>query len=609
MRSILNDILLAIWRLVPANPIVVRVVQGGSKRIQHMWARVGYLMVLFFVMLIMQLSLGSSRGSLATMAKTSTQIFEFISILQLALMCFLAPVFTAGAITQEKDADTFNVLLTTPLTNAQIVLGSLLSRLFFVIMLLVAGLPIFCITMLFGGVTGEQIFNSFGIAGSTAVLTGSLAIMISIIRIGTRGTIFSFYLGIALFLGAGLALGMWSATYVPESIVPGTNRGMTWLAPFHPFWALWVALNQVQPPHPGTVQHYGWPLNSMLASPHTAYMVVTLILSLMMVTLTTLFVRQGAKQGELTFWSKLITRWFRTNVNKNGEDKRRPRHVWSNPVAWREATTRASAASSNMVRYSYLAAGITAGLILFITYVTDQFVTVANARNWLTGIVMIEFVTVMLMAANTAATAITREREAGTMELLLSTPLTSRYIIWGKLRGLVSFTLPLLAVPAATVVLMALYDFFSGTKTPVVHLGSAILLPPLLLVYSAFACMLGLHMSLKNKHSVQSVLACIGILVAVAFGLSLCAFSAVKGQNHIGALMAPMTFVTSVWMVLNPDLIIKAGAAGRTISPAEIQVFMFFGTLIALGIYGAIAIGTYRSMLTNFDMIVRKQSQ
>ena len=88
--------------------------------------------------------------------------------------------------------------------------------------------------------------------------------------------------------------------------------------------------------------------------------------------------------------------------------------------------------------------------------------------------------------------------------------------------------------------------------------------------------------------------------------MSLCAFSAVKGQNQLGALMAPMTFVTSVWMVLNPDLIIKSGG---TVSPAEIQVFMFFGTLIALGIYGAIAVGTYRSMLTNFDMIVRKQSQ
>ena len=48
----------------------------------------------------------------------------------------MSPIFTAGAITQEKDSQTYDILLSTPLTNGQIVLGSLLSRLFFVISLL-----------------------------------------------------------------------------------------------------------------------------------------------------------------------------------------------------------------------------------------------------------------------------------------------------------------------------------------------------------------------------------------------------------------------------------------------------------------------------------------
>ena len=64
MRPIVSDIGISLWRLLPGNPIVVRVIQIGSKRSQHFWARVGYLLVLFFVMLIMQLSLGSSAGSL-----------------------------------------------------------------------------------------------------------------------------------------------------------------------------------------------------------------------------------------------------------------------------------------------------------------------------------------------------------------------------------------------------------------------------------------------------------------------------------------------------------------------------------------------------------------
>lgn len=610
MKPIVAELGTWFWRLLPANPIVVRVVHVGSRRLPHLWARLAYLSALLLVLLAALLSAmgggaGDAGGSLSELAKTLTRVFVAISVLQLAMMCLLAPVFTAGAISQEKDAETFNVLLTTPLSNAQIVLGSLLSRLFFVLALLLSGLPIFCITMLFGGVTGEQIFLSFGIAACTAVLTGALAIMISVMRVGTRGTIFSFYMGIAIFVLAGLGLGYLKVTHVPESIPPGGVAGMSFLAPFHPFLALDVALGRTIAPDFEVVAHYAWPLNRMLASPSTAYMAVTLIVSVLFVAVATLFVRRGIKQGEMSPWTRLTRRFFRGS--KEGEERtRRARRVWSNPVAWREAVTRASAASSNLVRYSYLAAGIAAAAAFTFAHLTGQFASVGEARQWLTGIVIIEFVIVLLMAANTAATAITREREAGTMELLLSTPLTSKYIVYGKLRGLISFTIPLLALPAATVMGIALIDFFRGAVEPVVYLSSAFYLPPLLLAYSAFACLVGLHMSLKNRTSVQAVLASVGLLLAIGFGLGFCGWGLIKSSGPVAALLTPLAFVVGVFLVLNPDVAVDPSWGG---SVAAIEFTLLFGTLVAVGLYSAIVAGTYKSMVTNFDMIVRKQAK
>jgi ABC-type Na+ efflux pump permease subunit len=280
------------------------------------------------------------------------------------------------------------------------------------------------------------------------------------------------------------------------------------------------------------------------------------------------------------------------------------------------------------VRYTYLIGGGVAGVALLWAYLTGRFsqtigpngqVVVnwaANAREahqWLTMIVLIEFVTVMLMAANTAATAISRERESDTMELLLTTPLTSRYIVWGKLRGLVSFTLPLLAVPAATVLLAAIIDWIRSAHnpvaatTPLADIVSALLLPPLLLVYSAFACILGLQMSLKSKRSVQAVISSIGILVVVGFGLSLCAMG-VQSGGEMGALITPFTFVTAIFYVLNPADLLTGGYRG-TADRATVHGFLVVGTLISLAVYGAFVAGTYRSMVRNFDMIVRKQSR
>ncbi|GMU21758.1 MAG: hypothetical protein AMXMBFR13_18470 [Phycisphaerae bacterium] len=612
MNSLAKDVGIAFWRLLPANPIVLRVVHVGSKRMQHLWARVAYLVVLLVVMMIMYMSAsgssGPSSGSLADMAKSATKVFELIANLQLAMMCLLAPIFTAGAISQEKDAETFNVLLTTPLTNAQIVLGSLLSRLFFVIMLLLSGLPIFCITMLYGGVTTDQVFRSFGIAGCTAALTGALAILISVMRVGTRGTIFSFYMGNIIFLLLGLALGMQRWTYIPESQPPvNPNEGTSWLAGVHPFLAQWVALGWTPVPDTASVAHYAWPFDRIAAAPDLAYMVITLTASALMVGLATFFVRRGIKQGEATAWSRLFKR---KGLSAEGERTRRARRVWSNPVAWREATTRANAATSNSVRYGYIVGAVVAAVAYLFFLGEGAFTGINEARMWLTWIVLMEFGTVLLMAANTAATAITREREAGTMELLLSTPLTSKYIVWGKLRGLVSFALPLMTLPAITVLAVAVFQLFAGEKfpgAPVVSWLSVFLLPLLLAVYSAFACMMGLHMSLKSRRSVQAVMASIGILVVVAFGLGLCAFATASSDAApIAALTAPLTFVMSIFYVLNPDEL--TGRAWRT-SAGDLSVFMTIGTLVALGLYGAIVAGTYRSMVTNFDMIVRKQSR
>ena len=82
----------------------------------------------------------------------------------------------------------------------------------------------------------------------------------------------------------------------------------------------------------------------------------------------------------------------------------------------------------------------------------------AQVRNFLLGAVIVEFAVILLIVTNAAASTVTREKEDGTLDLLLTTPITSRYYIWGKLRGLVSFVLPLVAVPVVSVLMFIVYD-------------------------------------------------------------------------------------------------------------------------------------------------------
>lgn len=608
MRALLDEVGLYLWRLLPGNPIFVRVVCGSSKRMRHLWVRLGYLGILLLVVLVSQLSVaGGASQTLADHAKNAMRVFTVISYVQLALMCFLAPIFTAGAITQERDSQTYNILLTTPLSNAQIVFGTLASRLFFVLVLLFAGLPIFGVTMLYGGVTGREIILSFGIAACTGIMTGSLAIAITVVRIGTRKTIFSFYMGIAVYLILIFALGWMKYTWIPEAPATATHpRGMSWLTPFHPFLTLMAATDLVNVPVAADMVHYGALWRWALTRPHVAYMTWTLLASLAMVSLSTLAVRRGVREGEPTRLGQLWSR-IRPRVGQGAEARRTPRTVWRNPVAWREARTRASGVSRILVRLLFAVGGVGAAFWLWLAYLGGWYgVDATAAREWLTVLVLIEFVAMLLLATNTAASAITRERESLTMELLLATPLTSRYIIWGKLSGLVAFTVPLIGVPWASVTLFVIADLLRGTARPVVFPEAVVLLPLLMLIYSALACMIGLHTSLRSRKTVQAVLTSVAVLVVLGFGLGMCGLLFAKeAPDTLGPLVAPLSMVVAILMVVNPDAAMQSPPRGTVEASRTLAVV---GALVAAGVYGLIVHAFYRNMVERFDMIVRKQA-
>jgi ABC-2 type transport system permease protein len=71
---------------------------------------------------------------------------------QLILLLLLAPVFSAGALTIEKEQRTLAGLLTSLLRSYQIWWGKSVASVMFVLLLLVAGLPVLSAVFAFGGV-------------------------------------------------------------------------------------------------------------------------------------------------------------------------------------------------------------------------------------------------------------------------------------------------------------------------------------------------------------------------------------------------------------------------------------------------------------------------
>ena len=688
-----------VWRLLPANPILLRVVESGGKRWRDLVIRCLYLGLL--VLLVLFSFSGANTSSLSELSIQSTRIFNNLSTLQLLLVALLAPIFTAGAITQEKDSQTYDILLATPLSNAQIVFGSLFSRLFFVFALLLSGIPIFSITQVFGGVAIGDIVLAVLIAAATALITGSLAIAIATFKVGTRRTIFSFYLFNVLYLVGLYMLDRLEALHVPLDpgvTLPGNARPIGLLTPFHPFLTLQTILDPVHYITPSASQLAealrSWPLRWIYTQPAGFYITFQTLLSLVLVLPSIALLRRMAQST--TSLQQAFLGWLPIT---HKEKVRKPRTVWSNPIAWREARTKASAARSVVIRYGFILFGLAAAIVLLIggmrevdtasefvaggSYSAseqvvsfrdrsgavlrtlalrpDTIVTVDGqatshdtlngryaivsaptikprgvptlsrvdlrpVRRWidprdvrrlLLGLVLIEVTAILLIITNASASTVTREKEDGTLDLLLATPITSRYYVWGKIRGLVSYILPLLAVPVASCALFVIYDVLRavGGRSDeafqwIVLPEAIVLMPALLVVVFAFASVVGMEMSLRCRTTVWAVMSSVGIMLGAFGALGWCGFAILSNRNFSDAYVAVASFspMTVLTMLIAPGEAIAASSVSENLTASSRLMLIGF-TVLSTSAYAAIVWAMYGSMVKNFDMTIRKQSR
>jgi ABC-type transport system involved in multi-copper enzyme maturation permease subunit len=84
----------------------------------------------------------------------------------------MAPVFSAGALTIEKEQRTLAGLLTSLLTPPQIWWGKFVSALLFLLLLLSSALPLIAVSFAFGGVEPIQLVRSIG---STILVLASIS--------------------------------------------------------------------------------------------------------------------------------------------------------------------------------------------------------------------------------------------------------------------------------------------------------------------------------------------------------------------------------------------------------------------------------------------------
>lgn len=87
-------------------------------------------------------------------------VFGAVTLIQAIMVLFIGPAATAGAISGEKERQTYDILRTTLLSAEEFVGGKLLSSLSYVFLLVIASIPLQSIALLLGGIALSEIIIS-----------------------------------------------------------------------------------------------------------------------------------------------------------------------------------------------------------------------------------------------------------------------------------------------------------------------------------------------------------------------------------------------------------------------------------------------------------------
>jgi ABC-type transport system involved in multi-copper enzyme maturation permease subunit len=195
--------LVGVFTQVLGNPVI-----GRELRVRVRVGR-GYLLQAFylaFMILIVALAYQAAIGDnpdLRNPVRVQEALVEFYRIVMsmlVALIALIAPALTANAITLERERKTMDLLLATPLTARQLLVGKLLGSFAFIVLLLALTLPVSAVSVLLGGVSFPELLKAYLLIACGGLVLCAIALFSSVYARNSTLAVLWSYLRVAGFL-------------------------------------------------------------------------------------------------------------------------------------------------------------------------------------------------------------------------------------------------------------------------------------------------------------------------------------------------------------------------------------------------------------------------
>ncbi len=645
-----------------AGPIIAREVLTAPRPVRYYLWRASFVCFLFILLwTAWQSFIGwEVVRELGVLARFGAILYWLFAMLQLTLMLFFAPLFTAAAVSYEKDRRTFTLLLMTDLSDLEIVLGKLVAGLLNIFTILGASVGFLSICAFFGGISFGQVLNLFLVTAASGVAGGALGLLIALWRDRTFQSI-SLTILMVVFSVAGVEA--FAIAYPTLEFF-----GVPLVEVLNPYRAMIAVL------YPQADQ-----LTGVVRASSVVYICARLTFAVALVAFGTFMLRKWnpgtneprelREEGEIETVETLIEvdeaelqepamagstasaasahsgsgvgvterpRGSVATVAANGPmtdrtsgdsdvstglhvprrthrrlaGAARPyRHPWTNPILWRELMTRAYGAKPLIIKGCYVLL-FALGMGLFFNLGRE----LENPLRSSLGLIPIGLAILSLVLVNAqGVTSLTSERDTGALDLLLVSELSPKEFIYGKLYGVLYNTKEMIALPIITAIAMFFLNIISGENLVLFVIDFALL--------CHFSAMLGLHAAITYTSSRTAVANSLATIFFLMVGILLCAFLIVlNNQEFARQLLSFMIFIGAGSVALFGSL----GAKNPSNAIALVAIMTPFCTfyciislvngdmmaafLVSAGVYGFAILAMLIPAVGDFDIALGRTS-
>lgn len=201
------------------NPLLIKELRGRMRGARAFVVLTVYLLLLSCVTSIIYYTYSANSrgpGSGLDMARLGEAVFATVILLQIFTITAVAPSFTAGAISGERERKTYELLRTTLLPARKLVSGKLTAALAYTFLLILAAVPLESLAFVLGGVVVEELVLAVVVLLVTAFAFSVLGLFFSSLARSTRvSTTLTYVTTLLTTIGSPVLLVIYAVAFDP----------------------------------------------------------------------------------------------------------------------------------------------------------------------------------------------------------------------------------------------------------------------------------------------------------------------------------------------------------------------------------------------------------